>query len=130
MTLAKGYYPSVFSDGLAAITEKDKVECILAIGEDKPNLKDVIAHIDTLFTNENTQNAVVFSTAHKSKGLQANRVVILLPTKLPMVWRDQLDWEYEQEMNLRYVALTRAKKELVFVNLEQEQLSALEFKKK
>ena len=112
------------------ITEKDKVECILAIGEDKPNLKDVIAHIDTLFTNENTQNAVVFSTAHKSKGLQANRVVILLPTKLPMVWRDQLDWEYEQEMNLRYVALTRAKKELVFVNLEQDQLSALEFKKK
>jgi len=32
-------------------------------------------------------------------------------------------------MNLRYVAITRAKKELVFVNMEQKDLFAVEFKK-
>ena len=32
------------------------------------------------------------------------------------------DWELKQEMNLRYVALTRAKKELIFVNLTESEL--------
>ena len=110
------------------ISEEDKIECILAIGEDKPNLKDIANHIDSLFTDKNIENAVVFSTCHKAKGLEADRVMILLPDKLPMMWRDQLEWEYEQEMNLKYVALTRAKKELVFVNIEQENLASIEFK--
>jgi len=40
---------------------------------------------------------------------------ILEPGKLPLVRHGQKDWELEQEMHLRYVALTRAKQELYFI---------------
>jgi ATP-dependent exoDNAse (exonuclease V) beta subunit len=32
-----------------------------------------------------------------------------------MVWKGQQAWETEQEWNLRYVAVTRAQEELVYV---------------
>jgi superfamily I DNA/RNA helicase len=85
--------------------------------------------IEQLFNDANIANAITLSTCHKSKGLESDRVVILLPNKLPLTWKGQKDWELEQEMNLRYVAITRAKKELVFVNMEQKDLFAVEFKK-
>lgn len=34
---------------------------------------------------------------------------------MPMTWRNQRDWELEQEENLLYVALTRSKSELFIV---------------
>jgi superfamily I DNA/RNA helicase len=75
-----------------------------------------------LFTDEKVENAVMLSTAHKSKGLEANRVLILLPNKLPLTWQNQLDWQLKQELNLKYVALTRARKELVFIDLDEQSL--------
>ena len=107
----------------------DRVDCILAIGENVSNLEGVKNTIDTLFNDTNLPNAITFSTCHKSKGLESDRVMILLPHKLPLTWKEQKDWEYEQECNLKYVAITRAKKELVFVRMEQAQLFALEFNK-
>lgn len=80
-------------------------------------------YIDRLFTDENVKNAVMLSTAHKSKGLEANRVLIILPHKLPLTWKNQKEWQYQQEVNLRYVALTRAKKELIFVDMEENTLA-------
>ena len=102
----------------------DRVDCILAIGEQTSNLEGVKGIIEEIFNDSNLPNAVTFSTCHKSKGLEADRVLILLPHKLPLTWKGQLDWEYEQELNLQYVAYTRAKKELVFVNIEQSPLLA------
>lgn len=107
----------------------DRINCILAIGENVSNLEEVKAYIEKIFSDEKVANAVNLSTCHKSKGLEADRVLILLPNKLPLTWKNQKDWEFEQECNLKYVALTRAKKELVFVNVEQNQLFATEFKK-
>ena len=75
-----------------------------------------------MFTDEKVENAVMLSTAHKSKGLEANRVLILLPNKLPLTWQNQLDWQLKQELNLKYVALTRARKELVFIDLDEQSL--------
>ena len=107
----------------------DRIDCILAIGENVSNISAVKQQIDEMFNDSRLPNAVTFSTAHKSKGLEADRVLILLPEKLPLTWKGQQDWEFEQEMNLKYVALTRAKKELVFVNLSQSALFQLEFEK-
>jgi ATP-dependent exoDNAse (exonuclease V) beta subunit len=64
----------------------------------------------------------MLSTAHKSKGLEANRVLILLPNKLPLKWQNQLEWQMKQELNLKYVALTRARKELIFIDMEEQDL--------
>lgn len=107
----------------------DRINCILAIGENVSNLEDVKAYIERIFSDEKITGAVNLSTCHKSKGLEADRVLILLPNKLPLTWKGQKDWEYEQELNLKYVAITRAKKELVFVRVEQDKLFGVEFKK-
>lgn len=59
-------------------------------------------------------NAVVCSTIHGAKGLEAERVYVLNTELLPHP-RAVRDWEREQERNLIYVAVTRAKRELAFV---------------
>ena len=80
------------------------------------------SYINRIFSDENIENAVMLSTAHKSKGLEANRVMILLPDKLPLKFPHQQKWQEIQEMNLKYVALTRARKELIFVDINEKDL--------
>jgi DNA helicase II / ATP-dependent DNA helicase PcrA len=58
---------------------------------------------------------VLLSTVHRAKGLEAERVFLLYPDKLPLQWENQQAWELRQEMNLKYVALIRAWAELYFV---------------
>lgn len=58
--------------------------------------------------------AVVCSTVHGAKGLEAERVYVLNTELMPHP-RATRDWEVEQERNLIYVAVTRAKAELMFV---------------
>jgi len=59
---------------------------------------------------------VMFSSIHKAKGLESNRVFFLrtkeAPCPHPMA---KTDWQREQENHLCYVAITRAITELVFV---------------
>ncbi len=40
---------------------------------------------------------------------------ILWPHRLPLEWPDQQPWEWTQELNLRYVAVTRARQRLVIL---------------
>jgi hypothetical protein len=59
---------------------------------------------------------VRLSSVHKAKGLEADRVFILLPAKAGMPHpMAKSAWEQEQEKNLLYVARTRAITELVYV---------------
>ena len=67
----------------------------------------------------------MLSTVHKAKGLEADNVYIICPDSLPMKFENQQEWEYAQEMNLKYVAVTRAKKKLVFVDVPEERLYML-----
>ena len=92
--------------------------CLYSI-KDTTQLKE---YIDKLFNDDNIENAITLSTIHKSKGLESNRVMILLPNKLPLTWKNQLEWQLQQEINLKYVAITRARKELVFVDMEETKL--------
>lgn len=96
----------------------DKVGCIEELLDNCNSVNELKATIDSLFTEERVKGAVTLSTCHKSKGLEANHVVILMPHKLPLIWKTQKDWQYQQERNLQYVAYTRAKKTLTFVNSE------------
>jgi superfamily I DNA/RNA helicase len=80
------------------------------------------SYINKMFTDDKVENAVMLSTAHKSKGLEANRVIILLPDKLPLKFPHQQRWQEVQEMNLKYVAITRARKELIFIDLKENEL--------
>lgn len=108
------------------ITLKDRCQCIRNICETLGSVSMVRETIAKIFNESNLKNPVMLSTIHKAKGLEADRVLILCPHKLPLTWKNQLDWQLEQELNLKYVALTRAKKELVFVQMDEEQLQKAE----
>lgn len=94
----------------------DKLEAISSIYSSRPSaesIEDLTNYIGSLFSDE--QAAVTLATGHRSKGLEAERIFIIHPEHLPLVWKDQLNWQFEQELNLLYVMLTRAKKELFIV---------------
>lgn len=64
---------------------------------------------------KNKQPDVLLSTIHRAKGLEAERIFLLNPDEMPLKWSNQQAWELEQEYNIKYVALTRAKHELYLV---------------
>jgi DNA helicase-2/ATP-dependent DNA helicase PcrA len=59
----------------------------------------------------------LLSTIHKQKGAEFNNVLVVDFSLLPLVWPGQQDWEFEQELNLIYVAITRAKDKLYLYDL-------------
>ena len=112
------------------VTLCDKIDCILAFEDRETNLEYILKELNAIFAGERAKGAITFCTCHKSKGLENDRVFILTPDKLPLEWKGQLDWQYQQEVNLEYVAYTRAKKELVFVDIEQSRLLEIDFNEK
>jgi superfamily I DNA/RNA helicase len=98
------------------ITLQDRHDCILAFTEGCDNAQEVIDRIDRVFTDNQHSPGIKFSTIHKAKGLEAKRVFLLEPEGAtvphPMA---KTAWQKVQEWNLRYVAITRAIEELVYV---------------
>lgn len=86
----------------------DKAECLLNLCEGVLTIKDLKETIEKLFNDTDDTAKVIFSTTHKAKGLERDRVFVLADT-----YR-QRQGEGE-EANLWYVAITRAKKELYLV---------------
>jgi DNA helicase II / ATP-dependent DNA helicase PcrA len=84
----------------------------LSYGIDDPQV--VINKIETIFSDDKKEG-IRLSTIHKSKGLESERVFIIHEDLLPSKYAKQ-PWEIEQEKNLEYVAYTRAKTTLGFVN--------------
>ena len=69
------------------------------------------------------ENPIKLSSIHRAKGLEENRVFVIDYDALPHLRLEIQDWEVTQEINLKYVAVTRAKEELYLVksgNLEEE----------
>lgn len=111
------YQKSVIATGILNYNEhsgyaalEDKVLTLVFLCRISKDINDLKLKINALFT-EQTQG-IVLSTVHKSKGLEADRVFIVRPDLLPM--KVGKAWEYQQEKNLEYVAITRAKKELIY----------------
>jgi len=97
---------------------KDKLDAIrycYQSFEQLDSIEDLSKTLMGLFGKDSKGDFVQLSTIHSAKGLEANRVFILHPEKLPLERVGQLDWEKQQEQHLHYVALTRAKQELWLV---------------
>lgn len=73
------------------------------------SLKDKLSEICT-----DRGEGINLLTIHKSKGLEADNVFILRPSLIPSKYAEQ-EWEMEQERNLQYVMITRAKKKLIYI---------------
>lgn len=85
------------------------IECLCEEVDSVPELKKLISNI---FSDE--IKGILLSTIHKAKGLENDRIFFLCPELIPSKYATQ-PWQYEQEANLKYVAITRAKKELIYV---------------
>lgn len=77
-------------------------------------IQSVKATVDKLFVSTPTPDSILFSSIHKAKGLEAERVFLLSPDLLPHYLAETPE-EIMQEKNLLYVAITRAKKEFYYV---------------
>lgn len=94
----------------------DKLDCIntcYASAEFKTgNMKEFVAGIERLFDNNKSQ--ITLCTVHKAKGLEADNVFIIQDKNgrecIPLIRQNQKRWELDQEINIGYVATTRAKK--------------------
>lgn len=84
--------------------------CVDGIG-DADGFEGFLGGIQKLFTDTDQRGAIWCSTVHRAKGLEAERVAILQPVALEP--REGLsDDERQQSLNVKYVALTRAKETL------------------
>lgn len=98
------------------INLNDRYDCLICFTEGMVNVQQVIDRIESVFTDKENPHGIRLSTIHRAKGLEAKRVFLLEPEGAtvphPMA---KSKWQREQEMNLRYVAITRAIEELVYV---------------
>jgi superfamily I DNA/RNA helicase len=92
---------------------EDLVNAATALSKDCTSLEQVNDKLSKLF-NDDKSDDIVFSTVHKSKGLEANTIHIINPDTLPLRSLT-MPWEKKQEQNLHYVAITRAKKNLSYI---------------
>lgn len=76
---------------------------------------DLLDAIKKIFANDEDAT-IVLCTIHKSKGLQADIVYILNENLIPSKFAKSKK-QLKQEINLKYVARTRAKEELYYLNL-------------
>ena len=93
---------------------QDRCDTLVAITQGAVDLQDVNARIERLFSDANTDGAVVFSSIHRSKGLEADTVCWLWPEVGSFLASKAKTLEAQmQESNLDYVAITRAKTTLI-----------------
>lgn len=87
----------------------DKLDTLFFLAEDCDDLLELDCKIDAVFCKSG--KGIIFMTIHKSKGLEADRVFIIRRDLIP----HPMSVDREAENNLAYVAITRAKRELYYV---------------
>lgn len=96
----------------------DRVACVQIfinqLDESARSLEALITKIEALFTDTKA-GVVTLCTVHKAKGLEWQTVYILdKPKYMPLRYATQ-PWQIQQEQNLIYVAITRAKLNLRYI---------------
>ncbi len=77
--------------------------------------RDFKSYIKGLFTDDENESIIQFMTAHRSKGLEFDRVFIIGTDEFPHP-KAKSDQQQRQEQNVMYVAITRAINDLYFVD--------------
>jgi DNA helicase-2/ATP-dependent DNA helicase PcrA len=84
-----------------------------------PTLDDIIRNVKEFISIN--KSAIKLSTIHRSKGLENDRVFILNYDELPYERLVQNEWQKIQELNLKYVAITRVKSELFLITSKNQE---------
>lgn len=128
-----GVIPSLFAriikerDRLSAISGMDKRQAtltrqvmsmydntciVMELARKCSNKTELLGVISDVFSDK--EGGVCLSTVHKAKGLEADNVYVICPHSMPSPIA-ATPFEEEQERNLIYVAITRAKHKLGYV---------------
>lgn len=102
---------------MAADVLRDKQLCcntLLTEYSDCQTFQSFCEKVQLLFSDEKVQG-ITLSSIHKGKGDEADTVFLLGYPNLPYR-KTEKGWQWEQEKNLLYVALTRAKQSLYLVD--------------
>ncbi len=90
----------------------DKIATLEILSKGCIMADELVDKLKAIFSDDT--DGICLSTIHKSKGLEADRVFIIHADLMPSKYAKQ-DWEKEQERNLEYVAITRAKSVLGYI---------------
>ena len=93
----------------------DIIKTLEVLSEGLTTKEELIEKVEEVFPKKSKDEGISLSTIHKAKGLEANNVFIICPSLMPSKSAKQ-EWEITQEKNLIYVAYTRAKNKLAFVD--------------
>lgn len=87
----------------------DQAECVRVVyaRSDAGSINELAEAIEEIFSDD--RESITLSTIHRAKGLEADRVAILEHESLGLARAGAREWQAEQERNLAYVAITRAK---------------------
>ena len=96
------------------IAKLDEIKVLEILSEGLTTSKELQERINDIFT-DNKESGIILSTIHKSKGLESPNVYIACKSLMPSKTAKQ-PWEIEQENNLIYVACTRTKNKLGFLD--------------
>lgn len=96
------------------ISKLDEIKVLEILSEGLTTSKELQERIKDIFT-DNNESGIILSTIHKSKGLESPNVYIACKSLMPSKTAKQ-PWEIEQENNLIYVAYTRTKNNLGFLD--------------
>lgn len=92
----------------------DRADCLRVFADAGKNLGEAIAYAEHTFAAE---GSIQLMSIHKAKGLEADTVYHLDSWRIPSKYTDPDDAKaMAQELNLQYVATTRTKKELHFID--------------
>lgn len=114
----------------------DTIQTIKVLAATCINKNELVRKIENIFSDDKN-DAICLSTVHKAKGFEADNVYILKRSDMPSKLAKE-KWELEQEDNLIYIAITRARKTLGYIkddevevdyslNAEKELLSDLSY---
>lgn len=91
---------------------RDKADSLRALAEGARDISELKSIVGKLQANR--ADAVVLSSIHRAKGFEWDVVFFLDSFRIPSKYATQA-WQLQQEENCRYIAITRAKRELYYV---------------
>ncbi len=97
----------------SAATLEDKILTLTALANAVNSVDKLSEHISRVFSDQ--RHGITFGTIHKIKGGEAERVFLLEPDLIPHKMANS-ESELQQERNIQFIAYTRSKSELYFVN--------------
>ncbi len=117
----KGLKNPMKTEGINKMLQRRDIVKVLS--KNISSTKEFISRLRGIFKEQ--KHAVTLSTIHKSKGLENDNIFFLCPELIPSEYAEQ-PWQVEQEYNLMYVGITRAKKKLIYI--EKSHYSVIEKK--